>query len=157
MTQDALCSFSRITPTAPFQSIAAAGQKPARNEEASFDCLGAPYCILADGAAAVLTNEASGAYELFLSDDTVEFRACSKKKELSDDTLKWLNFYYSLSESDRNALSMIPSNLPDRFQTAVHLSMKPLSPEPLIWRLLPRRNWMLPKRCPVLFYRSNFF
>ena len=56
------------------QSIAAAGQKPARNEEASFDCLGAPYCILADGAAAVLTDEASGAYELFLSDDTVEFQ-----------------------------------------------------------------------------------
>lgn len=92
------------------QSIAAAGQKPARNEEASFDCLGAPYCILADGAAAVLTDEASGAYELFLSDDTVEFQGVfKKKKELSDDTLKWLNFYYSLSESDRNALSMIPS------------------------------------------------
>ena len=72
------------------QSITAGGQKPARNEEASFDCQGAPYCILAD--------------------DTVEFRGVfKKKKELSDDTLKWLNFYYSLSESDRNALSMIPS------------------------------------------------
>ena len=34
---------------------------------------------------------------------------CKKKKEISSDTLKWLNFYYSLSESDRNALSMIPS------------------------------------------------
>lgn len=92
------------------QSITAGGQKPARNEEASFDCQGAPYCILADGAAAVLTDEASGTYELFLADDTVEFQGVfKKKKELSDDTLKWLNFYYSLSESDRNALSMIPS------------------------------------------------
>ncbi|MEI3167524.1 MAG: hypothetical protein V8S58_05950 [Lachnospiraceae bacterium] len=76
------------------QFITAGGQKPARNEEASFDCQGAPYCILADGAAAVLTDEASGTYELFLADDTVEFQGVfKKKKELSDDTLKWLNFY----------------------------------------------------------------
>ena len=68
------------------------------------------YCILADGAAAVMTDEASGTYELFLADDTVEFQGvCKKKKEISSDTLKWLDFYYSLSESDRNALSMIPS------------------------------------------------
>ena len=57
-----------------------------------------------------MTDEASGTYELFLADDTVEFQGvCKKKKEISSDTLKWLNFYYSLSESDRNALSMIPS------------------------------------------------
>ena len=57
-----------------------------------------------------MTDEASGTYELFLADDTVEFQGvCKKKKEISSDTLKWLDFYYSLSESDRNALSMIPS------------------------------------------------
>ena len=84
--------------------------RPQKNEEANFDCQGAAYCILADGAAAVMTDEASGTYELFLADDTVEFQGvCKKKKEISSDTLKWLNFYYSLSESDRNALSMIPS------------------------------------------------
>ena len=85
--------------------------RPQKNEEANFDCQGAAYCILADGAAAVMTDEASGTYELFLADDTVEFQGvCKKKKEISSDTLKWLNFYYSLSESDRNALSMIPSD-----------------------------------------------
>ena len=93
------------------QSVTASQDtRPQKNEEANFDCQGAAYCILADGAAAVMTDEASGTYELFLADDTVEFQGiCKKKKELSSDTLKWLNFYYSLSESDRNALSMIPS------------------------------------------------
>lgn len=92
------------------QSVTTDGQTPDQNEEASFDCQGAPYCILADGAAALQTNETSGTYELFLADDTVEFQGVFKKKtELSADTLKWLNFYYSLSEADRNALSMIPS------------------------------------------------
>ncbi len=84
--------------------------KPEKNQEANFDCLGSSYCILADGAAAVMTDEASGTYELFLADDTVEFQGIyKKKKDLSPDTVKWLNFYYSLSEADRNALSMIPS------------------------------------------------
>lgn len=91
------------------QSVTASQDaQPQNNEEANFDCLGASYCILADGAAAVMTDE--GTYELFLADDTVEFQGvCKKKNALSSDTLKWLNFYYSLSESDRNALSMIPS------------------------------------------------
>ena len=69
-----------------------------------------PTAFLLTVLAAVMTDEASGTYELFLADDTVEFQGvCKKKKEISSDTLKWLNFYYSLSESDRNALSMIPS------------------------------------------------
>lgn len=93
------------------QSVTASQDtRPQKNKEANFDCLGASYCILADGAAAVQTDETSGTYELFLADDTVEFQGVfKKKKELSSDTLKWLNFYYSLSEADRNALSMIPS------------------------------------------------
>ena len=57
-----------------------------------------------------MTDLSAGTYELFLADDTVEFQGIyKKKKSLSSDTLKWLNFYYSLSESDRNAVSMIPS------------------------------------------------
>lgn len=97
------------------QSVTADGQMPDQNEEASFDCQGASYCILADGAAAVQMNETDNTYELFLADDTVEFQGvCKKKKELSNDTLKWLNFYYSLSEADRNALSMIPSEFADQ-------------------------------------------
>ncbi len=93
------------------QSVTASQDtRPQKNKEANFDCQGASYCILADGAAAVQTDETSGTYELFLADDTVEFQGVfKKKKELSSDTLKWLNFYYSLSEADRNALSMIPS------------------------------------------------
>lgn len=92
------------------QSVTANGTAPSCNEEANFDCKGASYCILADGAAGVITDEAAGTCELFLAGDTVEFQGVYKKrKELSADTLKWLSFYYSLSESDRNALSMIPS------------------------------------------------
>ena len=92
------------------QSTTTEGKTPEQNEEANFDCQGASYCILAAGAAAVHLDETTDAYELFLADDTVEFQGVfKKKKELSADTLKWLNFYYSLSEADRNALSMIPS------------------------------------------------
>ena len=91
-------------------SVTSSGEKPEQNEEANFPCEGASYCVLADGAVGVLTDPESGSYELFLADDTVEFQGIYKKrKNLSADTLKWLNFYYSLSESDRNALSMIPS------------------------------------------------
>lgn len=91
-------------------SVTDSGKTPKQNEEANFPCEGASYCVLADGAVGVLTDPEAGTYELFLADDTVEFQGIYKKrKKLSADTLKWLNFYYSLSESDRNALSMIPS------------------------------------------------
>ena len=91
-------------------SVTDSSEKPEQNEEANFPCEGASYCVLADGAVGVMTDPEAGTYELFLADDTVEFQGIYKKrKKLSDDTLKWLNFYYSLSESDRNALSMIPS------------------------------------------------
>lgn len=90
-------------------------KKPTQSEEANFNCKGAAYAILADGAVGLLTDVNTDTYELFLSDDTVEFQGIYKKrKELSSDTLKWLNFYYSLSESDRNALSMIPSEFADQ-------------------------------------------
>ena len=137
--------------------------RPHKNEEANFDCQGAAYCILADGAAAVMTDEASGTYELFLADDTVEFQGvCKKKKEISSDTLKWLNFYYSLSESDRNALSMIPSEFAGQISGN---SMRRVPPTLLIWKLLPRRNltpqkhWhniTLPRRLPPLRVSTRF-
>lgn len=79
---------------------------PDAEAEANFDCIGAPYLSLADGAAAVLTD---GEYQLFLADDMVEYEGVyKKKKDVSEDTLKWLDFYYGLSEKDRTALSMVP-------------------------------------------------
>lgn len=87
---------------------------PFENEQANFPCVGAPYIRLADGAAAV---KLEGAYQLFLADDVVEYQGIYKKKdEVSEDTLKWLNFYHSLSEADRNTISMVPSEFySDRF------------------------------------------
>lgn len=42
-------------------------------------------------------------------DISIEFNGIIKKKsELSEDTLKWLDWYYTLSEENRNALSFIP-------------------------------------------------
>lgn len=44
------------------------------------------------------------------TEETVEFNGIVKNKsELSEDTLKWLDWYNSLPEHDREALSMIPS------------------------------------------------
>lgn len=82
-------------------------QAPTENGQANFDCTGTSYISLADGAAAL---ELDGSYMLFLADDVVEYEGIYKKKnEISEDTLKWLNFYYSLSETDRNAVNMVPS------------------------------------------------
>lgn len=42
--------------------------------------------------------------------ESVEFNGVVKlKKELSEDTLKWLEWYYTLSEDSRNALSFVPA------------------------------------------------
>lgn len=69
--------------------------------------MGSPYLILSDGAAAL---ELEGQYILFLAEDTVEYEGIYKKKnQVSEDTLEWLNFYYSLTAQERLALSMIPS------------------------------------------------
>lgn len=82
-------------------------ERPAENGQANFDCQGSSYISLADGAAAVHLD---GSYILFLADDTVEYHGIYKKKsDVSEDTLKWLDFYYSLPESGRDALSMVPS------------------------------------------------
>ncbi|WP_432627276.1 hypothetical protein [Brotaphodocola sp.] len=86
-------------------------ERPSSNGEANFSCLGAPCIILHEGAAAVRVN---GQYMLFLADDTIEYEGIyKKKKDVSKDTLKWLHFYDSLSEAERNAINMIPSELAD--------------------------------------------
>ena len=63
------------------QSVTANDTAPSCNEEANFDCKGASYCILADGAAGVITDEAAGTCELFLADDTVKFQGVYKKRK----------------------------------------------------------------------------
>ncbi|MDO4268845.1 MAG: hypothetical protein Q4C73_10265 [Eubacteriales bacterium] len=87
-------------------------ERPKENGQANFPCTGSPYVLLADGAAALKQGDA---YTLFLSDDTVEYEGIYKKKsEVSEKTLEWLEFYYSLSEDERLAISMVPSEfIPD--------------------------------------------
>ena len=93
------------------------GELPAAEGEANFACEDAPYIFLADGAAAVWID---GTYQLFLSDDVVEYAGIYKqKKDVSEDTLQWLDFYYSLPESDRLALSMVPSEFSQELRSAV--------------------------------------
>ena len=75
-----------------------------------------PDLILSDGAAAL---ELEGQYILFLAEDTVEYEGIYKKKnQVSEDTLEWLNFYYSLTAQERLALSMIPSEFVTEARTA---------------------------------------
>lgn len=91
--------------------IVGSSERPSKNGEANFSCLGAPCILLHDGAVAVRLN---GQYMLFLADDTIEYEGIyKKKKDVSKDTLKWLHFYDSLSEAERNAINMIPSELAD--------------------------------------------
>lgn len=43
-------------------------------------------------------------------DEPIEFNGITKmKSELSEDTLKWLEWYHTLSEDNQNALSFVPS------------------------------------------------
>lgn len=93
-----------------------AGEQPDAEGEANFACEDVPYLLLADGAAAVRID---GVYQLFLSDDTVEYEGIYKqKKDVSEDTLQWLDFYHSLPEADRLALSMVPSEFYQELRSA---------------------------------------
>lgn len=86
-------------------------QYPSENGQANFDCKGMPYILLEEGAAALALDDT---YMLFLADDVVEYEGIYKKKnEVSEDTLKWLNFYYALSDTDRAAINMVPSEFTD--------------------------------------------
>ncbi|MCD8122197.1 MAG: hypothetical protein LUE65_08175 [Clostridiales bacterium] len=94
--------------------VVSSDKTPSVEGQANFDCLGASYTILADGAAAL---ELSGDDILFLADDTVEYEGVfKKKKDLSDDTLTWLDFYDSLSDDERLALSIVPSEFADELR-----------------------------------------
>ncbi|MCD8082445.1 MAG: hypothetical protein LUE86_02685 [Clostridiales bacterium] len=89
-------------------------EKPSADGQANFDCLGVSYTLLADGAASL---ELADGDILFLADDTVEYEGIyKKKKDLSDDTLTWLDFYDSLSEDERLALSIVPSEFADELR-----------------------------------------
>lgn len=64
--------------------------------------------------ATIAPSSASGASDKLLmesaGDDLVEFNGIAKmKSELSEDTLKWLEWYQTLPESSRDALSFVPS------------------------------------------------
>lgn len=94
-----------------------AEEVPAEEYQANFSCQNTPYLMLAEGAAAVKLD---GQYRLFLAEDTVEYEGIFKKKEqVSEDTLKWLDFYYSMPEADRLAINMVPSEFYDEFGPAI--------------------------------------
>lgn len=98
-------------------SQAPSGKIPDQDGQASFSCQNAPYLILAEGAAAVKLD---GQYRLFLAENMVEYEGIFKKKdEVSEDTLEWLDFYYSMPEADRLAISMVPSEFSSDIGPAV--------------------------------------
>lgn len=97
------------------ESLVPDDQYPNENGQANFDCKGVPYILLEEGAAALALDDT---YVLFLADDVVEYEGIYKKKnEVSEDTLKWLNFYYTLSDTDRAAINMIPSEFSEILTT----------------------------------------
>ena len=108
VTEDRLpLSAETRRPDGSITQLVPESEHPRQNEQANFDCQGSPYLILSDGAAAL---ELEGQYMLFLADDTVEYEGIYKKKnQVSEDTLEWLDFYYSLTAQERLAVSMIPS------------------------------------------------
>lgn len=68
-------------------------------------------------------------------DDMVEYNGIYKKKsELSEDTLKWLEWYHSLPEDQQLALNMVPSefidpaNPPTAVETSADLGLEEENP-----------------------------
>lgn len=117
VTEDRLpLSTETRRPDGSITQLVPESEYPRQNEQANFDCQGSPYLILSDGAAAL---ELEGQYMLFLADDTVEYEGIYKKKnQVSEDTLEWLDFYYSLTAQERLAVSMIPSEFASEVRTA---------------------------------------
>lgn len=117
VTEDRLpLSAETRRPDGSITQLVPESEYPRQNEQANFDCQGSPYLILSDGAAAL---ELEGQYMLFLADDTVEYEGIYKKKnQVSEDTLEWLDFYYSLTAQERLAVSMIPSEFASEVRTA---------------------------------------
>ncbi len=117
VTEDRLpLSAETRRPDGSITQLVPESEYPRQNEQANFDCQGSPYLILSDGAAAL---ELEGQYMLFLADDTVEYEGIYKKKnQVSENTLEWLDFYYSLTAQERLAVSMIPSEFASEARTA---------------------------------------
>lgn len=117
VTEDRLpISADTRRPDGSITELVPESERPGQNGQANFSCMGSPYLILSDGAAAL---ELEGQYILFLAEDTVEYEGIYKKKnQVSEDTLEWLNFYYSLTAQERLALSMIPSEFVTEARTA---------------------------------------
>ena len=116
VTEDRLpISADTRRPDGSITELVPESERPVQNGQANFSCMGSPYLILSDGAAAL---ELEGQYILFLAEDTVEYEGIYKKKnQVSEDTLEWLNFY-SLTAQERLALSMIPSEFVTEARTA---------------------------------------
>lgn len=92
-----------------FNSIIASSQIPSENGQANFGTTDDGYISMDDGAMAVKSGDA---YSLFLADGTVEFDGrFFKESELSDDTLTWLDNYYSRPEEERLHTSAVPPEL----------------------------------------------
>lgn len=92
-------------------------------------CMTAVLLMLA-GCSASPSGAAPGA-----DDDMIEYNGIYKKKsELSEETLKWLEWYHSLPEEQQLALSMIPSEFADSVnqssaaETAVDLGLEEETP-----------------------------
>lgn len=117
VTEDRLpISSETERPDGSITQLVPESERPRQNGQANFDCQGSPYLILSDGAAAL---ELEGQYILFLAEDTVEYESIYKKKnQVSEDTLDWLDFYYSLTAQERLAVSMIPSEFVSEARTA---------------------------------------
>ena len=75
-----------------------------------------PAVSAAEATEAALSSESpveiDGSYILFLTPGWTEYQGqYFSEEELSPDTLKWLDNYYSLSEEEQQAISYIPSEL----------------------------------------------
>lgn len=114
-------------PDGKITTIVPENETPGQNEQANFSCKDSSYRILDNGAAAVKINND---YILFLAEDTVEYEGIYKKKnQVSESTLAWLDFYYSLPVEERLALSMIPSEfIPDARSAAMASAVETSSP-----------------------------
>ena len=77
-----------------------------------FGCSTSPAGALPDADAGPMPRPSTALAEPLPSEEeeTIEFYGVSKKKsQLSEETLKWLDWYYTLAEDEREALSFIPS------------------------------------------------
>lgn len=91
---------------------------PGQDGQANFGSVGTDYIYLDEGAMAVRVeadSQESNAYQLFLSDDTVDYHGrFFRKADLSQETIEWLEFYNNLPEEGQRSISMEPPELINR-------------------------------------------